>query len=376
MKQVNDKWLRIVGISFLLGVSLVSNRYFQKPFSGETALRILITLSSITLIWHANRFVIFFFRQKYPTRSRLLQRLLASFTTGTLVTALLLWVMTAIRHLALEGSLAKMLSSTTPASLTINHIQIRLNLFQFDLLQALMNFTFFLILYETIFLINESNLYRKRLRKVEKEKEDLRVANLNSQLNALKQQVNPHFLFNSLNTLGVLIEDDPRQASIFLDELSSVYRYLLRSNDDHLTSLDKELVFIRSYFHLLKTRHGKGLNLSVQIEKSYGQYQIPPLTLQLLVENAVKHNIVLPDRPLNIEIATDSAGFLTIRNNLQRKSVRVASNGVGLSNILTQYRVMGQPAPTIIDNGQEFSVILPLIGELTSVVSNNSATPV
>ena len=374
MKQVNDKWLRIFCISFLLGVSLISNRYFKQPFSGETALRLLITLSSITLIWHANRFIVFFFRQQFTTRSQLIQRILASFLTGTLATAILSWATTAVRQLLVDDTSTQ--SASMRASLTINHIEIRLSLFQLDLLQALMNFTLFFILYETLFLINESNLYRKRLRKVEKEKEDLRVANLNSQLNALKQQVNPHFLFNSLNTLGVLIDDDPRQASLFLDELSSVYRYLLRSNDDNLTSLDKELEFIRSYYHLLKTRHGRGLNLTVQIGESYGQYQIPPLTLQLLVENAVKHNIVLPDRPLNIEIATDSAGFLTVRNNLQRKSVRVASNGVGLSNILTQYRVMGQPTPTILDNGQEFSVTLPLIRELTSVALNDSVTPV
>ncbi|CCH52075.1 Sensor protein lytS [Fibrisoma limi BUZ 3] len=358
----------------MLGVSLISNRYFKQPFSGETVLRLLITVSSITLIWHANRFIVFFFRQKFTTRAQLIQRILASFLTGTLVTAILNWATTAARRLLVDDLPTQ--SASMRASLTINHIEIRLSLFQLDLLQALMNFTLFFILYETLFLINESNLYRKRLRKVEKEKEDLRVANLNSQLNALKQQVNPHFLFNSLNTLGVLIDDDPRQASLFLDELSSVYRYLLRSNDDNLTSLDKELEFIRSYYHLLKTRHGRGLNLTVQIGESYGQYQIPPLTLQLLVENAVKHNIVLPDRPLNIEIATDSAGFLTVRNNLQRKSVRVASNGVGLSNILTQYRVMGQPTPTILDNGREFSVTLPLIRELTSVALNDSATPV
>ncbi|WP_199736793.1 sensor histidine kinase [Fibrisoma montanum] len=193
------------------------------------------------------------------------------------------------------------------------------------------------------------------------ESEQLKKAQLQSQLEALKQQVNPHFLFNSLNILDALIEEDPTQAREFLNEMSSVYRYLLRSNEQNLTPLSSELEFINSYFHLLRTRHGQALNLVTHISPQYVDHQLPPLTLQLLIENAVKHNVILPDRPLTIEIATDDRAQLTVRNNLQRKHIRVASNGVGISNILTKYRVLGQGTPTFTEDEQQFVVTLPLV---------------
>lgn len=184
------------------------------------------------------------------------------------------------------------------------------------------------------------------------------TATLQSQLDALKQRVNPRFPVNSLNVLDSLIEDDPRQTRVFLEELSTVYHYLLRSNDRHLIELGTELDFIHSYFHLLKTRHGSGLRMNITVDDSY---RIPPLTLQLLVENAVKHNIVLPEQPLNIDITTDSQPHLQVRNNVQRKTVRVVSNGIGLTNILTKYQMLNQPEPTIAKQGGEFVVTLPLI---------------
>ncbi|WP_229365714.1 sensor histidine kinase [Fibrisoma montanum] len=181
------------------------------------------------------------------------------------------------------------------------------------------------------------------------------------QLRALQGQVNPHFLFNSLNTLSSLIDDSPRQAGEFVDELSSVYRYLLRANDNPLITLRDELDFIRSYYHLLQTRHGKGIDLRIAVDDRFLDTQLPPLTLQLLVENAVKHNVVLPDQPLTIAIATNPDGQLVVQNNLQRKASRVLSNGIGLSNILTQYRMLGQGLPTVHDGSGEFVVILPLV---------------
>lgn len=240
------------------------------------------------------------------------------------------------------------------------------SIYGFDLVQAIVNFVFFQAMYEIVFFIHDSSVREKRLRQAEQEREMLRAANLQSQLDALKQQVNPHFLFNSLNVLDSLIEDNPAQARVFLEELSTVYRYLLRSNrsdgpEQHLTDLASELDFIDSYYHLLKTRLGDGLQLKVDIDDHYQHYKLPPLTLQLLVENAFKHNIVLPDQPLVIAIRTDQAGNLLVQNNVQRKSVRVASNGVGLNNILTKYRILNQPTPTIREENGRFEVTLPLI---------------
>ena len=181
------------------------------------------------------------------------------------------------------------------------------------------------------------------------------------QLRSLQSQVNPHFLFNSLNTLSALIDESPRQAGEFVDELSSVYRYLLRANDNSLTTLRDELDFIRSYYHLLQTRHGTGIDLQIAVEERFLDTQLPPLTLQLLVENAVKHNVVLPDQPLTIVITTDLSGQLVIQNNLQRKASRVFSNGVGLSNIAAQYQMLNLPPPRVEESAEQFTVRLDLV---------------
>jgi len=194
------------------------------------------------------------------------------------------------------------------------------------------------------------------VQRLEQEKNEVHIR-------ALQAQVNPHFLFNSLNSLSALIEDDPKQAGVFLDELSSVYRYLLRANEQALVSLADEMSFIRSYCHLLQTRHGNALQIICQIAPSLLNRQLPPLSLQLLVENAVKHNIILADRPLTIAIATDEYDRLQVRNNVQRKTVRVASVGIGLANIWSKYQMLNQPIPSISEIDGFFVVTLPLISK-------------
>ncbi len=182
------------------------------------------------------------------------------------------------------------------------------------------------------------------------------------QMSALQAQLNPHFLFNSLNSLSSLIADEPAQAERFVDELSSVYRYLLRTNDHDLTTLQTELAFIDSYYHLLKTRYGSGIDLKKTIDAPLLHYKLPPLTLQLLLENAVKHNVVSSDQPLVIQFTTSADGWLTVSNTLQRKAVnRVNSTQKGLLNILYKYQLLGQAAPTVEETASAFVVALPLI---------------
>lgn len=208
---------------------------------------------------------------------------------------------------------------------------------------------------------NEGAAFYEKWREVVDESDQLKRENLQSQLEGLKGQVNPHFLFNSLNSLSSLISDDPDKAEKFLDEMSKVYRYLLRTNEEGLTTLESEMQFISSYFHLLKTRYGDGLEMETRISEKYNNYQIPPLTLQMLVENAVKHNMILKDKPLYILIMTTNSGKLVVTNNLQRKDRQVSSNRVGLTNIVKKYRLMKQEEISVRDDGKEFAVVVPLI---------------
>ncbi|HJW28711.1 MAG TPA: histidine kinase, partial [Saprospiraceae bacterium] len=178
----------------------------------------------------------------------------------------------------------------------------------------------------------------------------------------LKQKVNPHFLFNSFNTLSSLISEDKMRAEKFLDELSKVYRYLLRNNESGLSTLDQESRFIQSYAALLATRYGDGFKLEMQIDPALKDKEIPSLSLQLLVENAVKHNIISKTQPVNVIIRSRPDGMLQVENNLHKKTRSLnESTGLGLSNIREKYRLLRKPDIRIEETTDHFRVTLPLL---------------
>lgn len=198
------------------------------------------------------------------------------------------------------------------------------------------------------------------------EKDKLQQLTLQQEFETLKSQVNPHFLFNCFNTLSSLISEDKKLAEIFLDELSKVYRYLLRNNEDGLSSLQTEIKFIQSYYRLLKTRHGEAVQLSVEIDKKYDHYLIPSLTLQMLVENAVKHNVLSKNKPLTIDIFTTPGNKLVVSNNLQLRTIKVPSNKIGLDNIKAKYELLNYSGFQVLKDQKTFSVVLPLIWSKTA----------
>lgn len=208
---------------------------------------------------------------------------------------------------------------------------------------------------------HEGVAFYEKWKKVTDEAEALKRENLQTQLESLKAQVNPHFLFNSLNSLSSLISEDPPKAEKFLNEMCKVYRYLLRNNEEDLATLSSEMQFIQSYFHLLKTRYGDSLQLQTKIDAAYLCHQLPSLTLQMLVENAVKHNIMMKEQPLKINISTNQEGKLIVANTLQRKVREVTSNKIGLGNIVNKYRLLRQDDILVKEDEKEFSVIIPLI---------------
>jgi two-component system, LytTR family, sensor kinase len=193
------------------------------------------------------------------------------------------------------------------------------------------------------------------------EKGRLKQLTIQQEFEALKGQVNPHFLFNCFNTLSSLISEDRKQAEVFLDELSKVYRYLLRNNEDGLSTLQTEIRFIQSYSRLLKTRHGEAVQIEIEIDKKYEQYLLPSLSLQLLVENAVKHNVLSRNKPLVIDIFTTTGNKLVVSNNLQLRTKKGPSNKIGLENIRSKYDLLNEPGFQVLEDPTSFSVVLPLI---------------
>jgi two-component system, LytTR family, sensor kinase len=212
----------------------------------------------------------------------------------------------------------------------------------------------------------ESEYTLEQLKRSLVEKEKLEQLTIQHEFETLKSQVNPHFLFNCFNTLSSLISEDPKQAENFLNEFSKVYRYLLRNNEDGISTLEKELKFIESYFQLLRTRHGEAVQMNLEIDKKYLNYLLPSLSLQLLVENAVKHNVLSKAHPLIIDVFTTTGNKLVVSNNLQLRTVKAASNRIGLENIKTKYELLDHPGFHILEDGNSFSVVLPLIWDKSS----------
>jgi two-component system LytT family sensor kinase len=193
------------------------------------------------------------------------------------------------------------------------------------------------------------------------EKEMVEQMQLNQEFENLKQKVNPHFLFNSFNTLSSLIMEDKDRAEKFLDELSKVYRYLLRNNESGLSTIEQEMKFIQSYAALLTTRYGDGFKLDMQINPANKDKEIPSLSLQLLVENAVKHNIISKSQPVTVEIRTED-GYLTVTNNLNKKAKGIMeSTGIGLSNIREKYKLLQRQDVRVEESNNQFIVALPLL---------------
>jgi len=176
----------------------------------------------------------------------------------------------------------------------------------------------------------------------------------------LKSQINPHFMFNSLNVLSGLINKDVNKAQQFIDEFSMIYRYVLETIEQPVATLGKEIEFMRSYLFLQQIRYGKNLTYSVNITAGLMDMFLPPLSLQVVLENAMKHNIINESKPLHIEI-TDEALTLIVKNNIQPKISKGVSTGLGLKNLIKRYALISDIVPEFKVETNHYIAKLPLI---------------
>lgn len=216
-----------------------------------------------------------------------------------------------------------------------------------------------MLLTSLIISIYEATSYHKLLAITLMEKAVLEQQHVESELAGLRHQVNPHFLFNSLNTLACLIPEDQERAVHFVQKLSKVYRYVLEHRDAALIPLRDELTYMEAYSHLMKERFGENLQVVIGDLAPWLQSPVAPLTLQLLFENAVKHNVISNEKPLKIEIFGEK-DYLIVRNNLQLKNQQMESTGTGLNNIRERYRLLLNAPVEIIQNDQHYTVRIPL----------------
>jgi len=184
----------------------------------------------------------------------------------------------------------------------------------------------------------------------------------NAQFESLKNQLDPHFLFNSLNVLDSLIEENPVQAQRFTNSMSKIYRYVLEQKDKELVSVEEEIDFAKTYCELLKTRFEDAVTFEFNISEEDKKGFVVPLSLQLLLENSIKHNFATSSKPLNIKIFTEK-GNLIIENNLQTRELPNTSTGVGLANIVSRYNLLTERNVFVEKSEAFFRVKLPILTE-------------
>lgn len=211
-------------------------------------------------------------------------------------------------------------------------------------------------------LFSRNRQNEKRMRtKLERRAEALEKEKALVMYENLKQHLNPHFLFNSLTSLGSLIRIDPAQAGDFLDKMSRVYRYILKSRDQETVSLGQELAFVQLYIGLQKARFEDGLEVKIDVPEEFHHRKIAPVTLQNLVENAIKHNITDIESPLVIELFVDDDDYLVVRNSLRKRAFVETSNRQGLVNMVSLYNYLSERPLDISENDQFFIVKIPLL---------------
>ena len=220
-----------------------------------------------------------------------------------------------------------------------------------------------LVLSWLIILAKTFMIYMEYTRRSEREKALIQKELAQSKFESLKDQIKPHFLFNSFSVLSSIIEDDPKLAIEFVSRLSKIYRYVL-DNTSQLVSLKTELQYLEHYIFLLKTRHQGSLSVEFRLDADTSQYKLPILSLQMLVENALKHNYFSKEAPLIIEIYAESDEFLVVRNNLNKRELLEKPTKLGLQNIMNRYQMLLDKFIIVKEDEEYFTVKLPLINHI------------
>jgi sensor histidine kinase YesM len=335
----NDVWFSLTGI---LIISLITNYLFNDPLERHSLILAILgwTVSLFFTIcdWCIIRSILIFLRKKYPDfrddKKRIIVFLIAIITTVIIVDFL---------GGILTASILNMFGYNS------NHV-VKLKV----LLPIILITVMTMAIYEAIY-------FYIRLKKSIREEEQAKRVIVQTQLDALRNQAQPHFLFNSLNTLRDIIDQNTKEdAKKFVDKLSDVYRFILQSGNVNLTSLREELRFAQAYIHIQSERFGDNLKLNWHIPEIALDAMIAPMSLQLLLENAIKHNVISKRKPLVINVEAKDHQLI-VQNKIELKSTKIPSTKVGLKNIQKRYALISNKLPEIKNDGNQFTVSLPLL---------------
>jgi LytS/YehU family sensor histidine kinase len=302
----------------------------------QIKLSFLFTIAIAFIIWEGNRYLLFTLRSYFDWFNKPVRKIAVLVLTVTCYTIPISALLLVIWYKLFNAGIVNWDKITTTTLIIMICV------------------LFITHTYETVFLVREAESEKLK-------KEQLERARAEAELEALKNQIDPHFIFNSLNTLSYLIEKDPVKARQFNDNLADVYRYILQNKARELVLLHEEILFLNDYFSLLKIRFERAVQLQIGINPHlYDQYLIPPISLQILVENAIKHNEFSDAVPLviTIEMQNDE---LIIHNHVRKKILRKASSRIGLQNLGERYKLTTSKEISIIESANDFTVTLPVL---------------
>lgn len=294
-------------------------------------------LATVFLVWEGNRLIEYLLEKRQSRKHLPIHFLIIFFFLSIINVALISVALTYLFDLALPESSRSFILHT---KITMG-FAFRVNLF----LNSINGIVFFM------------NQYKK----AQLETEQLKKQTLEAQFEALRSQINPHFLFNSLNVLSSLVYKDPEASTEFIHQLSRVYRYLLYYQERKLVQLREELQFLSSYLYLLRIRFRDTLVIEVNIGPEFLDRYVAPASLQLLIENAIKHNVVSQRYPLNIRLFINDGEYLVVENELREKQMKDHSTFTGLKNISRRYAFISNREISVTKDSERFRVELPLI---------------
>lgn len=331
--KIKERYVRWVGIVIL---ALIMSIIIGKGPNDTIFSKYLKALVFTTIFWNGAFMLFIYFRKKYPEIRQTPKRLMIT----------LFWL--SIFLIVGDNVICLVLQFKTLAQIS-------------DPYEFFSHTPHNFIATFVVGSIYENVYFFEKWHKTIKLNEELKNQQIRTQFEVLQNQMSPHFLFNSLNTLTTLIAEDQRIAIEFTEKLSEVYRYILQNKEKELVELSEELGFVQAYVFLLKMRYPENLNVEFKVHDDYSKQHIAPLTIQMLVENAIKHNVVSKAHPLYIEIYVENGKSIVVKNNLQQKKVIEKSTKTGLANIRKRYQYFGKESVDVITTAHNFMVAVPLL---------------
>ncbi len=322
-------WISSISLGILTSIPKIVDHHFDP---AEGIADFAVTSGFALLIWYYNIYTIPAYTKKTGRKSVISSQLFKGLGVGLV----LMFLLSSLQYYILS------------------HLNFGPKMLMYEVRGILINLTFYMFIH----ILYQTHLNQQVVRELERSM----AANLEAQYELLKQQVNPHFLFNSLNTLKYMVDSHDGQSSEFIIKLADFYRFTLDSLKLNVLPLKQELAIMESYIYLLKARFEEGLLVTQNLGAELAEPLIPPFTLQLLIENCIKHNIVSLEKPLHIRLYRE-ADYLVVENNLQKRKIPESSTGLGIKNINQRYLLLTDKEIVILKTNDTFTIKLPILYE-------------